>query len=208
LRDWGSANETVTAHQDAVPETEKVTQRAEDHSMLSTPKVACSKENLDRPILLGRQRSAKRQHSAPDVLGPPKKGMAVHFGHEKWNMVLSMMIGIRMSVGRSNHEVLRDLLPVDFVMKEKFTIHPSLTNLLDQTTSKRVTMTRFIDYSPMVFQSIRRSFGIQNDEYLRSVGPERLLGNMVLGNLASLSELTSEGKSGAFFYYTADGKYI
>jgi len=79
---------------------------------------------------------------------------------------------------------------------------------LDQTTNKRVTMTRFIDYSPMVFQRIRRSFGIQNDEYLRSVGPERLLGNMVLGNLASLSELTSEGKSGAFFYYTADGKYM
>merc|ERR1719424_351036 len=52
------------------------------------------------------------------------------------------------------------------------------------------------------------SFGIQNDEYLRSVGPEKLLGNMMLGNLSSLSELSSEGKSGAFFYYTADGKYM
>ena len=30
----------------------------------------------------------------------------------------------------------------------------------------------------------------------------------VLGNLSSLSELSSEGKSGAFFYYTADGKYM
>eukprot|EP00438_Fugacium_kawagutii_P002766 Skav202250 [mRNA] locus=scaffold1417:272960:278692:+ [translate_table: standard] len=43
---------------------------------------------------------------------------------------------------------------------------------------------------------------------LQQVGPEQMLGNMVLGNLSSLSELSSEGKSGAFFYYTADGKYM
>jgi len=61
---------------------------------------------------------------------------------------------------------------------------------------------------PMVFQRIRSTFGIHHDDYLRSVGPEQLLGNMVLGNLSSLSELSSEGKSGAFFYYTADGKYM
>lgn len=69
-------------------------------------------------------------------------------------------------------------------------------------------MTRFIDYAPMVFQrhalfqepggvfrKIRASFGIHSEDYLRSVGPEQLLGNMVLGNLSSLSELSSEGKS-------------
>merc|ERR1719213_294473 len=69
-------------------------------------------------------------------------------------------------------------------------------------------MTRFYDYAPMIFQKIRASFGINDDEYARSVGPEQLLGNMVLGNLSALSELSSEGKSGAFFYYTADGKYM
>merc|ERR1719213_896759 len=69
-------------------------------------------------------------------------------------------------------------------------------------------MTRFYDYAPMIFQKIRANFGINHDDYLRSVGPEQLLGNMVLGNLSSLSELSSEGKSGAFFYYTADGKYM
>ena len=63
-------------------------------------------------------------------------------------------------------------------------------------------MTRFIDYAPMVFQPspelprcpvsrfapcalaqrrIRASFGIHSDDYLRSVGPEQLLGNMALG---------------------------
>lgn len=60
----------------------------------------------------------------------------------------------------------------------------------------------------MVFRKIREFFGLSAEDYLRSIGPEQLVGNMVLGNLASLSELCSEGKSGAFFYYTADGKFL
>jgi 1-phosphatidylinositol-4-phosphate 5-kinase len=134
--------------------------------------------------------------------------LAVHFGHENWNMVLSMMIGIRVSVGRVKHEVVRELQPVDFIMKEKFSIIPRLANIFDSAVSKRVAVTRFVDYAPLVFERIRAGFGIQHEEYLKSVGPEQLLGNMILGNLSSLSELSSEGKSGAFFYYTADGKYM
>jgi len=151
--------------------------------------------------------ASSRQRRRHRLLGP-KKGLAVHFGHENWNMVLSMMIGIRMSVGRSKHELAREIQPVDFIMKEKFSILPRMANMLDATVSKHVTVTRFVDYAPMVFQRIRSSFGIQSEDYLRSVGPEQLLGNMVLGNLSSLSELSSEGKSGAFFYYTSDGKYM
>lgn len=67
---------------------------------------------------------------------------------------------------------------------------------------------RFIDYAPMVFRKIREFYGISAQKYLQSVGPEQLVGNMVLGNLSSLSELCSEGKSGAFFYYTADGRFM
>ncbi|CAE7467355.1 unnamed protein product [Symbiodinium natans] len=163
------------------------------------------------PAIQGRHRAlsvtSSRQRRQHRLLGP-KKGLAVHFGHENWNMVLSMMIGIRMSVGRSGQELHRELQPVDFIMKEKFSILPRLANIFDATVSKRVKVTRFIDYAPMVFQRIRASFGIHSDDYLRSVGPEQLLGNMVLGNLSSLSELSSEGKSGAFFYYTSDGKYM
>ena len=40
---------------------------------------------------------------------------------------------------------------------------------------------------------------IQNsaDSGIQYTGPEQLIGNMVLGNLSSLAELSSEGKSGA-----------
>lgn len=35
-----------------------------------------------------------------------------------------------------------------------------------------------------------------------------MLNNLVRGELTSFNELTSAGKSGSFFYYSADGKYI
>jgi len=173
------------------------------------PRVSCQTFTEERSTSRNRSQSASRKSSRKRhrLLGP-KKGLAVHFGHENWNMVLSMMIGIRMSVGRIKHEMNRELTPVDFIMKEKFSIIPRMANIFDSEVSKRVTMTRFIDYAPLVFHRIRTSFGINSDDYLKSVGPEQLLGNMVLGNLSSLSELSSEGKSGAFFYYTSDGKYM
>eukprot|EP00928_Gymnodinium_smaydae_P043052 TRINITY_DN28932_c0_g1_i1.p1 TRINITY_DN28932_c0_g1~~TRINITY_DN28932_c0_g1_i1.p1 ORF type:complete len:1037 (+),score=211.26 TRINITY_DN28932_c0_g1_i1:24-3113(+) len=156
------------------------------------------------PVAYASNRRRSKYHR---LLGP-KKGLAVHFGHESWNMVLSMMIGIRMSAMHTSQDCKRELMPTDFSMKEKFSIVPQLANVFDSSVSSRVTMTRFIDYAPMVFQRIRSSFGIQQDMYLKSVGPEQLLGNIVLGNLSSLSELHSEGKSGAFFYYTTDGCYM
>jgi hypothetical protein len=152
--------------------------------------------------------ATSRRHRKRHRLLGPKKGLAVHFGHENWNMVLSMMIGIRMSVGRSRHEAAREIQPVDFQMKEKFSILPRLANVFDTSVGKRVAMTRFYDYAPVVFQRIRTTFGIHHDDYVKSIGPEELLGNLVLGNLASLSELSSEGKSGAFFYYTSDGNFM
>lgn len=43
---------------------------------------------------------------------------------------------------------------------------------------------RFIDYAPMVFRRLRAHFGIDPGCYMRSVGPDQLLGNLVLGEEA------------------------
>ena len=66
---------------------------------------------------------------------------------------------------------------------------------------------KFFDYAPSVFYEIRKIYGIKNEEYLKSIGPEAMLNNLFKGNIASLAELTSTGKSGSFFYFSADGKY-
>lgn len=65
-----------------------------------------------------------------------------------------------------------------------------------------------IPHLPAAFPKIRDFFGLNSEEYFQSLGPEQIIGNMMLGNLSSLSELCTEGQSGAFFYYSADGKYL
>jgi len=66
----------------------------------------------------------------------------------------------------------------------------------------------FYDFSPRVFHLIRMMYGITPDAYLKSIGPENLLGSLFMGNIASLSEQCSSGKSGSFFYYTSDSLYM
>ena len=123
----------------------------------------------DAGSLVGRDANSRRRKKRHRLLGP-QKGLAVHFGHENWNMVLSMMIGIRMSVGRSKHEMHRELQPVDFTMKEpayidndhnidcsntttttnnnndncqeKFSIVPRMVNIFDAAVSSKVQTTR------------------------------------------------------------------
>jgi len=159
-------------------------------------------------VLLNKAAPALALRKGQRMFGP-RKGLAVHFGHENWNMVLSMMIGIRLAVGRASFEINRPLTGVDFDVKDKFSIVPQMSNFLDSRVSSKVKVTRFIDYAPLVFRKLREELsGISEEDYTRSVGPEQLLGNMVLGSLSSLAELSTEGKGGAFFYYTADGRFM
>jgi 1-phosphatidylinositol-4-phosphate 5-kinase len=64
------------------------------------------------------------------------------------------------------------------------------------------------EYSPYVFAGIREIIGITRESYMRSMGPESMLGNLLLGYLDSMQQLGSEGKSGSLFYLTHDNKYF
>jgi 1-phosphatidylinositol-4-phosphate 5-kinase len=44
--------------------------------------------------------------------------------------------------------------------------------------------------------------------FQRSVGPEQLLQNLIMGNLSTLSQQSSSGKSGSFFYYSQDDQFV
>jgi len=65
----------------------------------------------------------------------------------------------------------------------------------------------FIDYAPYVFFILRKKNHISNEEYLCSIGVDHFVSDLIQGKVTTLSELISSGKSGCFFYYTADGKY-
>jgi 1-phosphatidylinositol-4-phosphate 5-kinase len=60
--------------------------------------------------------------------------------------------------------------------------------------------------TPTIFERLRNLYGISNNDYQRSVGPEYLLNQLLTGDLTALNEKCSTGKSGSFFYLTTDNK--
>lgn len=76
--------------------------------------------------------------------------------------------------------------------------------------SKFDSKDRFIvaEHAPYVFDAIRQLIGIDRESYQRSVGPEGILGNLLLGYLNSMSELGQQGGSGSLFYLTPDNQYL
>ncbi|KAK8791945.1 hypothetical protein WA158_005322 [Blastocystis sp. Blastoise] len=152
-------------------------------------------------LLIENDDHLQNKHNA---LISSSKGLAVHFAHDSWNLVLNIMMGIRMAVGRVMSEPSRPLGPDDMKMKEKMTIIPARHG---EKPGEGETC-RFVDYAPMVFRKLREEWNISADDYMLSVGPQQILRNIMLGNLSTLSELCSEGKSGSFFYYSSDGRYM
>lgn len=59
-----------------------------------------------------------------------------------------------------------------------------------------------------MFNKIRQHYQISNDDYLKSIGPDIFFSSLIKGDLSTLKELVSTGKSGSFFYYTVDSKYL
>jgi 1-phosphatidylinositol-4-phosphate 5-kinase len=84
-----------------------------------------------------------------------KKNLAVHFGHENFNLVLNMMIGIQMSV--RTEFAAEDLIinPRDFSLKYYFELVPKRTGQDKKETFK---ICKFHDYAPQV--SIRCNAGV------------------------------------------------
>lgn len=126
--------------------------------------------------------------------------LGIYFGHENWNLVLNMIIGIRTSI-KSLYSISDNVEVKDyeFDMKGHFELIQKRVAGFDMRKASK-----FYDYAPSIFERIRKKFGISNEMYLRSIGPESLLGSIIMGNLASLTELMSSGKSGSFFYFTGD----
>ncbi|EGR32427.1 phosphatidylinositol-4-phosphate 5-kinase family protein, putative, partial [Ichthyophthirius multifiliis] len=116
-----------------------------------------------------------------------------------------MMIGIRMSVKSAASNISDNVLyNRDFKVKYFFELLPKK---IGQDKQQIYKVCKFQDYAPNVFQKIRALYNITDDEYLKSIGPDQLFSSLVKGDFNSFTQLTSTGKSGSFFYYTADGKF-
>lgn len=175
-----------------------------------------------------QKRASKRRRKEEEDDDRVLVGTKVDETHANWVTAYNMLTGIRVSVSRTNAKLDRELTDADFNVKQKSTFDMyvnSLPNLsifhdhscltptplmppddanilpLNSTGNELVPSAKydfkFKDYAPWVFRHLRNAFRLDPADYLMS-----LTGKYIL------SELGSPGKSGSFFYFSRDYKYI
>lgn len=156
------------------------------------------------------------------------RGARVLFGSSTWNTALMLMIGMRVSQSMYR-PLIRSIRPEDFYTEVKIRMpsRASVEGIMDDgstnnnsgsggsgsgsgsnNSSSGGNVGYFIDFAPRVFQRLRQLFGISEDQYAMSIGLEQLCGNLLFCNLTSLSAHDSDGRSGSYFYYSHDGRFI
>lgn len=119
-------------------------------------------------------------------------GNKITEGHQNFVMAYNMLTGIRVAVSRCSG-VMKKLNDSDFRATKKLTFNMDGSEL---TPSSKYDF-KFKDYCPEVFRELRSLFGIDPADYLISITGKYIL-----------SELGSPGKSGSFFYYSRDFRFI
>ena len=135
----------------------------------------------------------------PEVV---KKNDVIYWGDEDWNLVLNMMLGIQKSVKATvaGMDIATEVTPNMFLEKVKHKLLPS--------QSKGTKTFKFRDFAPTIFERIRRLYGIKSTDYIRSLGMEKMMHALMATEFSSLMGQCTTGKSGSFFYYSDDGKYM
>jgi 1-phosphatidylinositol-4-phosphate 5-kinase len=136
------------------------------------------------------RRARRREEDEDDRVIVGKK---VEEGHVNWVTAYNMLTGIRFTVSRTNAKMDRQLTDADFEARHKLSFDVTGNEL---TPSAKYDF-KFKDYAPWVFRHLRAIFGLDPADYLMSLTSKYIL-----------SELGSPGKSGSFFYFSRDYKYI
>ena len=115
-------------------------------------------------------------------------------GHDNFDMIFMMLMGIRTATGKFANLPARDLTAADFDQKWDGDF---LKGGSPDTPAHGNHDFRFRDFSPLVFRQIRERFGVMTEDYLLSLTSEYVL-----------VEMFTNSKSGSFFFYSADYRFI
>lgn len=124
---------------------------------------------------------------------PVSMGNLIGEGHTNYVLMYHMLTGIRIGVSRCWARPKTPLTNEDFSAKYKFTFD-IIGNELAPSSNYDF---KFKDYAPAVFRELRENFHLDTADYLLSLTAKYIL-----------SELGSPGKSGSFFYFSRDYRFI
>lgn len=131
----------------------------------------------------------RRDEDAPPVI----MGNLVGEGHANYVLMYHMLTGIRIGVSRASARPRAPLVAADFEARHKFTF-----DIIGKELAPKARYDfKFKDYAPAVFRELREFFRVDTADYLLSLTAKYIL-----------SELGSPGKSGSFFYFSRDYRFI
>jgi 1-phosphatidylinositol-4-phosphate 5-kinase len=136
-----------------------------------------------------------------------KKETTIHWGDENWNLILNMMLGIQKAVRSISaiFDPMQSITEKEAQQIEKINLRSAFGGA-DVIGLRKLY--RFRDYAPIVFEKIKQLQGITTKDYILSLGVEKIVQSLLIGNFSSLEERMTTGKSGSFFFYSEDGKYM
>ncbi|KAF8591368.1 SAICAR synthase-like protein [Ramaria rubella] len=149
-----------------------------------------AKAQLEAEAALTRAQSKRTPAEEEKVL----VGNLIGEDHVNYVLMYNMLTGIRIGVSRCQAKMNRPLTEDDFTAKHKF----SFDIIGNELTPSAKYDFKFKDYAPWVFRELREEyFRLDPADYLLSLTAKYIL-----------SELGSPGKSGSFFYFSRDYRFI
>ncbi|KAJ4850854.1 Phosphatidylinositol 4-phosphate 5-kinase 9 [Turnera subulata] len=149
---------------------------------------------LNNNLSSSSRRARRRERRLTKEVKRP--GETIIKGHRSYDLMLSLQLGIRYTVGKITPVQRREVRSADFGPKASFWMHfPKDGSQL--TPPHQSEDFKWKDYCPMVFRNLREMFKIDAADYMMSI----------CGNDA-LRELSSPGKSGSIFFLSQDDRFM
>jgi hypothetical protein len=131
------------------------------------------------------------------------KGSVIKKEHELYTLSIAVMLGLRYAIYNTQIHLQNDdkskhqkwLSSSEFMHIEKYVFTPD--GRKDTPPHMLGHTFKFKDYAPVPFAYIRRMFGINEYDFIDSICAN-----------ADYIEFLSNSKSGQFFFYSSDGKYM
>mmetsp|Transcript_9337 Transcript_9337/g.13703 ORF Transcript_9337/g.13703 Transcript_9337/m.13703 type:complete len:860 (-) Transcript_9337:64-2643(-) len=203
----GSTHEFIIENEELKAKTKKSSKKVLDdveREVAAGANEAANKilQANDPHDLLQSQQTKRRKKKGKnkDARKSYVKGKVIDGQHELYALSIAVMLGVRTSIGNTNAlmsgpEGHRWLNAADFRSTQKYEFRPSGGDI---TPPHQLGHTfKFKDYSPVAFAYLRRMFGINEFDFILSVCGD-----------ANFIEFISNAKSGQFFFYSRDGKYM
>ncbi|KAH7913082.1 hypothetical protein BJ138DRAFT_1134290 [Hygrophoropsis aurantiaca] len=144
---------------------------------------------LTRTVSMQNRQSSSKEDDNRVLIGN-----LIGEGHVNYVLMYNMLTGIRIAVSRCQAKIKRPLTDDDFTARHKY----SFDIVGNELTPSAKYDFKFKDYAPNVFRELREDcFQLDPADYLLSLTAKYIL-----------SELGSPGKSGSFFYFSRDYRFI